>query len=354
MRKKVLFILPSLAAGGAERVISFVSQNLDSKKFDITLMIIARKSSNAYKLDKGLKTIHLNKDRVLKAIPLIFQNIAVMKPDIIVGSISHLNIVLAIISIYFRKNKFIAREATVSGKRNEKKTLKESLYNKLIKITYPLLDKIICQSEDMKADLVTTFNIPENKIIIINNPITNDQPDENSKRKIDYSQPIKFITIGRLVKVKGYLRILKLLSTLTFDFTYTIIGDGPLKNKIFKAIDEYGLKDKITYISYTKDINKHLINSDYFLQGSYVEGFPNALLESCAVGTPAIAYNAPGGTNEIIINGINGYIVNSDKEFSQKLYEFHEWNTTLVKSSVFQKFEKKIILEKYTDLFLSI
>ena len=45
--KKVLFVLPSLAAGGAERVISFVAQNIDPVKFMVTVdgkdIVLAKK-----------------------------------------------------------------------------------------------------------------------------------------------------------------------------------------------------------------------------------------------------------------------------------------------------------------------
>ena len=58
---------------------------------------------------------------------------------------------------------------------------------------------------------------------------------------------------------------------------------------------EYQLQIKI--IDYLSD-------SDFFIQGSYVEGFPNSVLESCSVGTPVIAFNCPGGTKEIICAAI--------------------------------------------------
>lgn len=354
MKKKILFILPSLAAGGAERVISFISQNLDRKAFDVSLLIISSKTSNSYELDDNLKTIYLDKKRVLNAIPLLFKSIAKIKPDIVVSSISHLNTVMAITSLFFRKTKFIAREATVTGKRVEDKSFKALFYSKLIKTTYPLLDRIICQSEDMKNDLISTFQIPEEKIVIINNPITNNIIEKNLKNKIEYTGPIKYITVGRLVDVKGHLRIIELLSKITFNYTYTIIGEGSLKDKIFNTIKNYGMNDKIIYIPYTKEVSKYLIQSDLFLQGSYVEGFPNAVLESCAVGTPVLAFNAPGGTKEIIENGVNGFIVSDAEGFLDKLNDKHEWDALQIKNSVYQKFGKKIIMDKYEILFQSI
>ena len=75
-----------------------------------------------------------------------------------------------------------------------------------------------------------------------------------------------------------------------------------------------------------------------FLQGSYSEGFPNALLESCSVGVPVIAFNAPGGTKEIIDNGINGYIVENEEDYISKLKEDRIWDPKIVKDTVYKKF----------------
>jgi glycosyltransferase involved in cell wall biosynthesis len=91
-----------------------------------------------------------------------------------------------------------------------------------------------------------------------------------------------------------------------------------------------------------------------FLQGSYVEGFPNALLESCVVGTPVIAFNAPGGTKEIVENGINGFLVYDEGEFIEKLKGNRVWSPKEIRESVYRKFNKDKILMQYEQLFFDI
>ena len=51
-----------------------------------------------------------------------------------------------------------------------------------------------------------------------------------------------------------------------------------------------------------------------FLMGSYYEGLPNSLLEAGMLGIPVIAFDAPGGIHEIIIQGENGLLVTGDDE----------------------------------------
>ena len=42
---------------------------------------------------------------------------------------------------------------------------------------------------------------------------------------------------------------------------------------------------------------------------SLYEGFPNVLVESITLGTPVVAFDSPGGTSEIVKDGVNGYLV---------------------------------------------
>ncbi|MEQ9580645.1 MAG: glycosyltransferase, partial [Arenibacter sp.] len=118
----------------------------------------------------------------------------------------------------------------------------------------------------------------------------------------------------------------------------------------------FGILDKIKHIPFTKDVSKYLQESDVFLQGSYVEGFPNALLESCAVGTPVIAFKAPGGIDEIIEEDVNGYIAKDEADFLIKLNLIGEkhWDPAVVRDSVYKKYSKDIIIKKYQDLFIDL
>ena len=66
-KKKILFILPTLCAGGAERVMSFVAQQLDDSKFEAKLIVLGFDNDAVYIVDK-IEVIYLNKKRLLLAI----------------------------------------------------------------------------------------------------------------------------------------------------------------------------------------------------------------------------------------------------------------------------------------------
>ncbi len=346
-KRKVLFILPTLRAGGAEKIISFVSHTIDNSRFDSKLLIIGPQTDAAYETDPKI-TYFLNKSRVLVAIPQVVLFLIKYKPDVVLSSIGHLNTIMGLISPIFPKTKFIIREASVIS--SFKKFIKKNnLYDYLSKKSYPMVDAVICQSKDMANDFRILYNIPSDKLFIINNPITR-RKDTTLEPKI--SNDVKqFITIGRLSPEKGHEPLLRMLSKINIDFHYTIVGDGPERETLLELIQELGLSDKITHIAYTNNAYPYLRASDILLQGSYVEGFPNVVLESCSVGTPVIAFDVPGGTKEIIIHDINGFLVNEESEFIRFLTLFKDWQKKTIMDSVKDRFSEKTILGQYERLF---
>ena len=113
----------------------------------------------------------------------------------------------------------------------------------------------------------------------------------------------------------------------------------------------------MSHIEYTKEVSSFLRQNDVFLQGSYSDGFPNALIESCVVGTPIIGFNAPGGINEIIEDGENGFIINSIDECVEKLTQLKTnfiFSPKKVNQIVTERFNSEKIIGQYEDLFLKL
>lgn len=350
-RKKILFVLPSLCAGGAERVMSFVSQQLSTNDFKVKLIVLGFEKDAVYNVD-SIEVKYLNKKRLLVSVITLISLLIKEKPSIVVSSIGHVNIIMGFFSLFFRNIKFVGREASVVSKMNEFSKMNFKLNLTLMKIFYPRLSAIICQSVDMRNDFIHTLQLNPSKLVLIYNPITK---IPTITKRCDYKDKLNFITVGRLSEEKGYVRILEGLSKIkNYDFHYTIIGSGPQLEIIKECICKYNLTDKISFILYTSDVLEEVSKNDFYIQGSFVEGFPNALLESCSVGTPVIAFNSPGGTKEIVSIGVNGFLVEDKIEFVSVLNDFAKLKSidnNEVKKSVMSRFNAVEILNKYENLF---
>ncbi|HEA22211.1 hypothetical protein LCGC14_1567940 [marine sediment metagenome] len=349
----IIFVIPTLTAGGAQRIMAFLSRNLNQQKFSTTLIVLGSNKGLAFDI-KDMRVIFLNKTRVLLAIPALIRILIHDRPQIIMGAITHLNILLGFISPLFPKTIFVGRQTNISTIMSKHSGDKPKFsFASVLKIGFRQLGYVVCQSKDMAIDCIAFFNIKEDKIEVIRNPITDNFGFEGHNRN-PISNTKKFITVGRLDKIKGYGRILKGLSQYNSEFNYTIIGDGPEKEFLENLVKSLKLQGKVEFIPFTKKVPNYLRNSDFFIQGSYAEGFPNALLESCAVGTPVIAWKAPGGTKEIIEHEVNGLIAEDDEDFVNILNTLKHFDPKKVSDSVHIKFSKEIILKDYETFFSNI
>ena len=349
----IIFVTPNLNAGGAERVITTLAQNFDKDLFNVTLVVFGFKSTAKYNVE-GTNTVFFNKSRVLQGVFKMHQYLSKEKPDVVLSVVEHLNTVMGYLSIFHKKPIFIGREVNVLS-------VLETFYkpqNFIEKFIYSnrfkLLDSIICQSDDMKQDLINNYNVEPSKIYKINNPVN---PKFETKTCSRDPNILRCITVARLVKPKGHSRILKALSQAQISFHYTIVGSGPEETAIYLEASNLKILDKITFVKHSHQIDKYLQESDLYLQGSYVEGFPNAVIESCAVGTPVLSFNAPGGLNEIIKKNENGFIVEDHNQFVSKLeYIFHNYNFTPTKVSRYVRdaFQLNKIIKEYQNLIINL
>ena len=349
---KIFFFIPSLRAGGAEKVVSFIAQKIDKTKFESTLYVIGSVNDAKLAVD-NVNVVFLNYNRVSQSFLSIFKIIKKEKPNIVFGTIGHVNILLGFYKIFFSKICFIGREVNVISILSEIQKSNSFVPKWVGRFLLNKLDIIVCQSIDMAIDVKKLFKISEDKIVIINNPISNLYKLKSLNQLT--SSTFKLITVASLTSRKGHLRILEVLKDLKIDFEYTIVGDGHLKKEILTTINKYNLNNRISHIPFSNQVQNLLQNNDLFLLGSFVEGFPNVLLESCAVGTPVIAFDAPGGINEIIIDGVNGYIAKNKEDYLEKIMisKQKDWDIQEIRDSVMDRYNEDKIISNYENLFLS-
>jgi glycosyltransferase involved in cell wall biosynthesis len=117
--------------------------------------------------------------------------------------------------------------------------------------------------------------------------------------------------IGRLVEAKDHRNLLAAMALLkkrnTKNIALTIVGDGPLRTDIEEQVRIFDLQQSVRLLGYRADIPYLLNNVDIVVLSSKREGFPMAVLEAMAAGTPCIATDV-GGVRQVI-DGENGVMV---------------------------------------------
>ena len=169
----------------------------------------------------------------------------------------------------------------------------------------------------------------------------------------------QIIFVGRLSKEKGIKSLIRLSKILPENIHLVIVGSGPLENEIKKTAKIYSNIDFLGYLPKNEVIP--LIRGSFALiQPSLAEGISTTMLEAMACGIPIIASNV-GGNKELIINNVNGFLVNPEAidEINEKIINLSE-NKILVKnfgqksSELIKNFEWEHIGKKYLDLYESL
>lgn len=332
---KIMFYTSSLGKGGAERVISILSNNL-SVKYDIDIVVNTLKNCS-YKINDNIKLIELDKKRTklhfIRNIKRIFNTKKIIqkeKPDIIISFLP-----IPSYRILILKKKFSDIPVIVAD-RNDPAHEYKSLINKItMTILYARANAFVFQTEQQKQ----YFNEKiQNNSTIIYNPIK-DEFLRSSKTEKENT----IITIGRLVKQKNHKILINAFSNISKnypEYTLKIFGEGPFKRKLQKQINKLNMSKKIKLCGITNSVKEELEKAKIFILSSNYEGMPNALIEAMAVGVPCICTNCPcGGPKELINNGVNGILidVNNAKQLEEQI------NFLIINEDVRNKLSRKSI-----------
>ncbi|SIQ71621.1 Glycosyltransferase involved in cell wall bisynthesis [Chryseobacterium sp. RU37D] len=352
----VIFILPDLETGGAERIVTTIANHLSRDRFEAKILLLRKQGGYLNFVKKDVEIIDVNTERIRHSLKPILREIYRRKPDIVFSGFGEVNAYLSLFIKLFSKTKFIARETNVVSEHVTRKEIK-FFYN-----FYNNYDKIIAQSDDMMKDLMKNFRIKSSKIVKINNPVDFDFIDEklaaSSKPECFKYNYKHVVAIGNLSARKGFDNLLKVFSRLKNEnIMLHILGDGKDREMLHQMKDFLDLKNVIFH-GKQENPYQFLKYADLFILSSRYEGFPNVLLEAGACGTYALANNCPGGINEIIQNDINGEIADIDnhEDFSQKIMRILHGNydKEAIKSSIKSRFSKHIILNKYEKVLLDL
>lgn len=358
MTKKIsiIFILPDLETGGAERIVTTLANNLPRDRFEPKIMLLRKEGGFLKYLKSDVEIIDLNVQRIRHSLPFILKELRKRKPNIVFSGYGEVNAYLAMFVKLFPSIKFIARETNV---------VSEHVTRKEIRFFYKFYNNyknIICQSDDMANDLMKNFDIQNHRIIKINNPVDFEFINsklENSIKPEAYIQNYKnVVAVGNLSSRKGFDNLLKVFSRLKNEkILLHILGDGRDKEVLLQLKEMLGLKNVIFH-GRQENPYQFLRHADLFVLSSRYEGFPNVLLEAGACGTYSLANDCPGGIREIIQNRINGEVsdIENHEQFSQDLlriiHQSHEEKS--IKGSIFSRFSKDIIMKKYIEALENI
>lgn len=323
---KVLFLIHDLAHGGAEKVLVNLVNNMDSQKFDITVMTLFDVGINRQFLNGRIKY----KTCFKKLFPANSYFMKLFTPAQLHKMFIKEKFDIEIAYLEGPCTRIISgcpfedtkKVAWVHSTANNYEELKLSFRSTAEAIRcYNKFSKIVCVSNSIKNKIAKLLS--ECKTELLYNTNESQKIIRLSKEPINVfdNKKINIISVGTLKQIKGFDRLidvhLKLISEGYNIHTY-ILGQGPQKSYLEKLIEEKGLQSSFTLLGYDTNPYKYVSKSDLFVCSSYSEGFSTAATEALIVGTPVCTVNVSGMKEMLGENNEYGVVVNNTDE---ALYE---------------------------------
>ncbi len=226
----------------------------------------------------------------------------------------------------------------------------------------PQLNHIICVSQPSKEDVISEFNVDENKITVIPNGIDIDTFKPSLVAK---TLGFRIVTTASAdIPLKGLRHLILALPRVMDEFPLTslvVIGKSPEKSNLDKLIDDLDLQDKITFKSGISELEivKIYHDSDIAVIPSLYEGFGFGAGEAMACGVPLISTDS-GGLKQVIGDAALKISPGSVKEIEDGIFKlFNEEETRKELSIKGRKrmeelFDWKIAASNYIDVFKTL
>jgi glycosyltransferase involved in cell wall biosynthesis len=346
MKKRLLFVIESLSAAGAEKSLTTLLSSLDYSKFDVDLQLFRYGGELEKYLpaevhllppfeytlflegrgtQRWLRQIKMSAARVLYSMSIrVGRNKhadRARKYWLTAGrclpqSVEQYDAAIAYsqgIPTFFVGEKVLAKQklcwVNVSYLLSKRNIAFQTHY-------YSAFKDIVCVSDTAKAIFVKEFPSLSSRTTVIHDMINASviqRMAEEEQVSLDHSRPI-ILTVARFAPQKGYdiaLEACKILRDRGVLFTWYAIGCGPLKNEMEEYVATNNLKDRFVFLGTFANPYPYFKAATLYVQTSRNEGFGLSIAEARVLGKPVVTTEFDAVWQQMV-QGKNGLVVPQD------------------------------------------
>jgi glycosyltransferase involved in cell wall biosynthesis len=308
--RRLTLVIPSLAAGGAERVASLLADRWVERGHAVTLITLAAAGEDHYAVDPRIRRIDLGRAwqvsgpaRALRANVklrgLLRRAVLAGEPDCVVSFIDEVN-VRTLTALVGTGIPLVISERT--DPRRHHRTWTWRWRRRLL---YPFADALVVQTAAVERWAAETLHA--RTVRVIPNPVSPPPPASGFPRRAP-----TVIAVGRLGVEKGVDLLLEAFARSGLPghgWRLQIVGDGRERPALERRALAPDLAGHVEFTGVTRDIFRLLSQAAVFALPSRFEGFPNALLEAMACGLAVVAFDCDSGPRAIVRHGHDGLLV---------------------------------------------
>lgn len=316
-RMRVMYVVPDLGVGGAERHVTTLMPNLDRDCFEGRVVCIGAEGVLFGDLARGgidAVALHRSKRQAFGALRQLIGQMRAYRPDVVVTRGYNAELLGRVAA------RLTGVPRSIVWVHNHFDTEPRGLLRRVAdRLLDPMTTAYFGVADAQLDYLVGELGHRRDKVRIIHNGVDPDAYEWTD----DYSAAAEFgiTSADRVVGIVAALRLEKDHLTLLRaarqvvdvipEAKFLIVGDGPMRGEIEARIVELGLGGHVVMAGARTDVPELLRCMDVVTLSSYsVECFPMALLEAMAAGRPAVC-TAVGGVPELVEDGVTGYLVDA-------------------------------------------
>lgn len=291
---RVLFVVPSLERGGAERVVVNLANGLVALADDVTVVVTGSESGSpglSGELAEGVHLSVLNSRRVRSALPRLVQAIRRLRPDAVLSTHTHVNLMLCAIRWMLPSGtRLILREPIHAPLELEGRSMRAIRIAQ--RLLYGRSDAIVASSDALAVDLAELTPAP---IVRVENPVDLGEIRSRATAHPDIRRTQSLsgrylLSVARLTPQKGLTDLIRIFDVASEkDDRLEIIGEGPERAELEALVHRLGLAGRVSLPGRLADHWGRLAQAEALVLASYAEGMPNVVLEALVLGTPVIA-----------------------------------------------------------------
>lgn len=308
--RSILFVLASLSAGGAERIVSEMANYWGQKGWTVGLLTLSDSRSDHYILHKNVRRICLdamsrsetayeslvNSVRRIVALRRAIRSFA---PDVVLSMVDRTNVLVLAAMPGLRI------PAIVSERIDPTQYDIGRIGRAARRVLYPLASAVVVQTATV-AGWARAF-LPANKVRVIPNFVCARISQPKMRERL-------ILAVGRLEQQKGFDILLVAYAkskAVAHGYRLVILGAGSQREALLALADQLGIAEYLEMPGVVAAPEEWMERAAIFVLSSRYEGFPNALVEAMAMGCAVIATDCPSGPREIVRTNEDGLLVRS-------------------------------------------
>ena len=317
--RRVALFLPSLAGGGAERVMATLANSLCQSGVSVDLVVSSASGAFMNQIDPGVRLVDLKSARVLSSLFALTRYLRRARPEALISALYHANMVAIIAArlagtgvrvVVSEHNVFYSAPAE-----NSSTPLSLLLYAFGMRLLYPLAHEVVAVSQGVAKDLrqVAKLRAPPR---VIYNPVLSPQLYTRAQQSLSHpwfgqGEPPVILAVGRLDPVKGFSNLIRAIGLVrkTNPVRLMILGEGEERAKLQSEIDTLALQGAVSLVGFVENPYAYMKRAQLLVLSSFREGLPTVLIEALALGTPVVATDCEAGPSEILEQGRLGKLI---------------------------------------------